>query len=64
MYLGKKLARLKHKLQLWNKSTFGGLDQNVRDAKDKVIACELAMEQNASKENRQKLHLAEAKLLY
>lgn len=58
----KKLFRLRKVLAIWNRTTFGRIDQQVHNAEDEVLARENDFEASPSEEARAALSLAQANL--
>lgn len=64
---GEKLARLEYASQRWNKNIFGRVVQNVKIFEDRILACEMAIEQDSSSRielNYTLQSVAEAKFLH
>ncbi|CAI9112486.1 OLC1v1012943C1 [Oldenlandia corymbosa var. corymbosa] len=55
-----KLKRLKEKLKVWNKKTFGDIFANLRDAGNKVQELENAFDTSGQEQDRVSLHVAKA----
>ncbi|XP_059310078.1 uncharacterized protein LOC132061246 [Lycium ferocissimum] len=57
-----KLKKLKRVLVQWSKNTYGNIFQQIATIEDTIKVKELQFQNNASKENRMRLHQAQAEL--